>query len=197
MTENTTKKRILDAMFDLVAQNGYDKTSISQIADAIGIKKASIYYYFKSKEEIFLCLVSELYKDEYLENSILLKKDIDKYTFQAELFGFGDKLIDSYFENPNMRKIYAEIDLQTTRIPALKMITCDTNKRLNQFLANCLKQGVMIGAFPNDFNVNVNAQILYTLLIGIDSAILYDLPINPKIVWHEAISKLFTRKDLQ
>ena len=43
MNEKTTKQRILDTMCTLVAQRGYDKTSIGQIADLIGIKKASIY----------------------------------------------------------------------------------------------------------------------------------------------------------
>ena len=48
-----------------------------------------------------------------------------------------------------------------------------------------------------NFNATVNAQLLYMVLVGIDSAILYDLPIEPKAVWHEAILKLFIRKDSQ
>ncbi|MDD2957708.1 MAG: TetR/AcrR family transcriptional regulator [Lachnospiraceae bacterium] len=196
MNDNATKKRIIDTMCTLVAQRGYDKTSIGQIADAIGIKKASIYYYFKSKEEIFLNLVSELYEDEYLQNPLLLQTDMDDDTFQKELLHFGDELIDSYFENPDIRKVYAEIDLQTTRISALKEIACAANERLNQFLLRCMAHGITLGVFPRDFNTTVNAQLLYMLLVGIDAAILYDLPIDTKAVWHEAILKLFTRKDL-
>ncbi|MDD4849312.1 MAG: TetR/AcrR family transcriptional regulator [Gemmiger sp.] len=193
--DNATKKRILEAMCTLVAQRGYDKASIGQLADAIGIKKASVYYYFKSKEEIFLSLVSALYEDDYLQSPLLLQPDIDAPGFQAELLHFGDALIDSYFENPDIRKVYAEIDLQTTRIPALKEFVYAANERLNQFLLRCMAQGVAIGAFPQDFNAAVNAELLYTLLVGIDAAILYDLPIDTKAVWREAILKLFIRKD--
>ncbi|MDD3252763.1 MAG: TetR/AcrR family transcriptional regulator [Lachnospiraceae bacterium] len=192
MHDNATKKRIIDTMCTLVAQRGYDKTSIGQIADVIGMKKASIYYYFKSKEEIFLNLVSELYEDEYLQNPPLLQPDIDAHTFQKELLHFGDELIDSYYENPDIRKVYAEIDLQTTRIPALKEIAYAANERLNQFLLRCMAQGITLGIFPRDFNPTVNAELLYMLLVGIDAAILYDLPIDTKAVWHEAILKLFS-----
>ena len=61
MKRDSTKDKILEAMYMLIAEKGYDKSSIGQIADRIGIKKASIYYYFASKEEILLELVQDLY----------------------------------------------------------------------------------------------------------------------------------------
>ncbi|MBS6396247.1 MAG: TetR/AcrR family transcriptional regulator [Clostridiales bacterium] len=191
MSENRTRKRIIDAMCTLVAQRGYDKASIGQIADAIGIKKASVYYYFKSKEEIFSELVSELYEDEYLQNPSVLREDIDAEAFQSELLRYGDELIDSYFENPDIRKVCAEIDIQATRIPAVKEITYAANERLYSFLLECMTHGVGIGAFTGEFDAEVNAQLLYMVLIGIDAAILYDLPVQPKAIWREAVLKLF------
>lgn len=43
------------------AQNGYEGASLAQIAEDVGIKKQSIYTYFKGKDELFL----QLCKDEY------------------------------------------------------------------------------------------------------------------------------------
>lgn len=195
MNDNSTRKRILDTMLSLVSQRGYDKTSIKQIADAIGIQKASVYYYFNSKEDIFLELVSELYEFDYLQSYALLQANIDAHIFQEELLRFGDELIDSYFDNPDIRKVYAEIDLQTTRILALRAITNSANEQFFKFLLDCMTHGIKIDVFSQDFNVLANAQLLYMVLVGLDSAILYDLPVDPKIVWHEAISKLFSGKD--
>lgn len=195
MNDNSTRKRILDTMLSLVSQRGYDKTSIKQIADAIGIQKASVYYYFNSKEDIFLELVSELYEFDYLQSYALLQANIDAHIFQEELLRFGDELIDSYFDNPDIRKVYAEIDLQTTRILALREITNSANEQFFKFLLDCMTHGIKIDVFSQDFNVLANAQLLYMVLVGLDAAILYDLPVNPKIVWHEAISKLFSGKD--
>lgn len=196
MNDNTTKNKIVATMYDLVAEKGYDKTSIGQISDSIGIKKASVYYYFKSKEEIFLQMVQELYEFDYSHKTHLFEDGISIAFYQRELISFGEALIDSYFENPSLRKVYAEIDLQTTRISALKEIAKTADENLNQFLIRCMAQGIEIGAFQKDFDTMINAQILYTILIGIDAAILYDLPVEPKAVWEGAILKLFNGKEL-
>lgn len=50
--ERSTKARILDASIDLFAQKGFDAVSMQEIADAVGIKKASLYYHFTSKDQI-------------------------------------------------------------------------------------------------------------------------------------------------
>lgn len=47
------KQEILDTAMELFYQKGYDKTSISDIAEKIGIAQGLCYRYFKSKEELF------------------------------------------------------------------------------------------------------------------------------------------------
>ena len=53
-----TRERILDIALDLFSVQGYDKTSIREISDKLGLSKASIYYHFPSKEEILVSLRS-------------------------------------------------------------------------------------------------------------------------------------------
>jgi len=47
------KLRILKAAQQVFARFGYHKTTMDDIAEAAGLKKASLYYYYTSKEEIF------------------------------------------------------------------------------------------------------------------------------------------------
>lgn len=47
-----TKEKILLAALDLASENGLSGVSLSQIAEKVGIKKASLYSHFSSKEEI-------------------------------------------------------------------------------------------------------------------------------------------------
>ncbi len=47
------RERILDAAIELFLKEGYEKTSIRQIADAIEYSPATIYLYFKDKDELF------------------------------------------------------------------------------------------------------------------------------------------------
>lgn len=58
------KELILNAMMSLLTENKGATCSVSDIAKKAGIGKGSIYYYFKSKEEIFDALVEHIYNDK-------------------------------------------------------------------------------------------------------------------------------------
>ena len=47
-----TRKAAQDVALELFTTQGYEATSLRQIADVLGINKASLYYHFKSKEDI-------------------------------------------------------------------------------------------------------------------------------------------------
>jgi AcrR family transcriptional regulator len=50
----STRDRILDIALELFTEQGYDKTSIRDIAERLGFTKAALYYHFKSKADILL-----------------------------------------------------------------------------------------------------------------------------------------------
>ncbi|UDL80908.1 TetR/AcrR family transcriptional regulator [Corynebacterium uberis] len=54
----TAREEILDAASELFTTQGFATTSTHQIAEAVGIRQASLYYHFPSKTEIFLTLLS-------------------------------------------------------------------------------------------------------------------------------------------
>ncbi|RNE48614.1 TetR/AcrR family transcriptional regulator [Corynebacterium alimapuense] len=55
---STAREEILDASAELFTTKGFATTSTHQIADAVGIRQASLYYHFPSKTEIFLTLLT-------------------------------------------------------------------------------------------------------------------------------------------
>src|SRR3972149_705501 len=46
------KSEIYNKALDLFVKNGYDATSMSMIAEALGMSKANLYYYCSSKENL-------------------------------------------------------------------------------------------------------------------------------------------------
>ena len=52
MDKGNTKREIITAALDLFSTQGFEATSISQIADAVGIRKASLYSHFESKQAV-------------------------------------------------------------------------------------------------------------------------------------------------
>jgi AcrR family transcriptional regulator len=49
-----TRQRILDVAQELFTHQGYDKTSLRDIAERLQITKAALYYYFPRKEDILI-----------------------------------------------------------------------------------------------------------------------------------------------
>lgn len=60
MEMSASKRRILDEALRLFSINGYEATSIDDITDSVGIRKASFYSHFKSKQELLDTLVDEI-----------------------------------------------------------------------------------------------------------------------------------------
>jgi TetR/AcrR family transcriptional regulator len=61
-TRIQTQKRqiILDAALDVFSQHGFRGATIDQIAEAAGMSKPNLLYYFRSKEEMFTTLIERL-----------------------------------------------------------------------------------------------------------------------------------------
>ncbi|WP_167555465.1 TetR/AcrR family transcriptional regulator [Gottfriedia acidiceleris] len=55
-----TKDKIIAAALALFSKNGYEGTSLTEIAKVVGIQKPSIYNHFKSKEDIFLTIYENI-----------------------------------------------------------------------------------------------------------------------------------------
>ncbi|HET8591448.1 MAG TPA: TetR/AcrR family transcriptional regulator [Nakamurella sp.] len=47
-----TRQEIVDVAMRLFAERGYDKTSLREIADEVGVTKAALYYHFRTKDDI-------------------------------------------------------------------------------------------------------------------------------------------------
>jgi AcrR family transcriptional regulator len=57
--EGDTRTRIQRVALELFTENGYEATSLREIAERLGVTKAALYYHFKTKDEIIDSLVNE------------------------------------------------------------------------------------------------------------------------------------------
>ncbi|MFF5567962.1 TetR/AcrR family transcriptional regulator [Streptomyces sp. NPDC012623] len=64
-----TRRRIQDVALELFAEQGYEKTSLREIAERLDVTKAALYYHFKTKEDIIISVFEELTRpiDELIE----------------------------------------------------------------------------------------------------------------------------------
>jgi AcrR family transcriptional regulator len=54
-----TRSRLRELALELFAEQGYEQTSLREIAERLGVTKAALYYYYKSKEDIVRDLVED------------------------------------------------------------------------------------------------------------------------------------------
>jgi AcrR family transcriptional regulator len=58
-----TRDRIRAVAVELFTERGYEKTSLREIADRVGITKASLYYHYPSKQALLLAIVEPFLAD--------------------------------------------------------------------------------------------------------------------------------------
>ncbi|MBF6357916.1 TetR/AcrR family transcriptional regulator [Nocardia higoensis] len=74
-----TKMAIRDAAVELFGSKGFEQTSLREVADAVGITKASLYYHYPSKLDLLLAII-----DPVVENIRAVVADIDGLAHDAE-----------------------------------------------------------------------------------------------------------------
>ena len=79
MDRGNRKQEILGAALELFSVQGFEATSIAQIADAVGIRKASLYSHFENKQAILDALVQEVL-EQYEGHSLFARADWEKDT---------------------------------------------------------------------------------------------------------------------
>jgi len=161
------KQKIVKVASSVFNKFGFKKATIEDIAQAAGMGKSSIYYYFKSKEDIFEAVVQqEAYElSKELEKRVLKvndnpKEKIRNYVlirmrFLKEMVNFFEALKNDYLGNlaftERIRKKY--------------------DKEEQQMLSGILEEGVSQGIFKVR-NTKFVALVLVTFLKGLESSLL-------------------------
>ena len=64
-SESHRRRDILHVAAGLFRHRGYERTSVRQIADALGIKSGSLFYHFATKEELLVAVMEEGIRDVF------------------------------------------------------------------------------------------------------------------------------------
>lgn len=113
MDTSSTKGLILDSALDLFSVNGYEATSISQIADAVGIRKASLYSHFENKQAILEQLVETL-TEQYERHSLFANADWTDPEFTKDKTGMNEETVIGMVQ-AQMRFVLHDPDISRVR----------------------------------------------------------------------------------
>lgn len=156
-----TKTRALDLGRHYLQTRGFNGFSFQTIADELGIKKASLHYYFASKEEMGMALL-----DDYEEAYIRWAKKVEELSAKKKL----ERMFDLFFK----------ISLDEQKICPSGVLCSDFNtlpdnmkERLSTFhqtqrkwLIKTLRQGVRDKSFRKDLKISATADLLLSAIQG-------------------------------
>jgi AcrR family transcriptional regulator len=101
-----SRQRILAAAIELFAASGYAGTSMRDIAEAVGMTKAALYYHFSSKEEVLEAVTEPLLAEiEALVQRVTALPPLtpaELLTSMAELLSVHVPLLSSVFNDPSV-----------------------------------------------------------------------------------------------
>lgn len=177
-------------MYHLVAKDGYDKASISRIAKESGISKATVYFHFESKEQIFVDMMRYIDEtsDPLRANEVLSARTAEE--FKARLLEFGHVVIGTYRNDVERRMVIAEITLGTVRNPALEQYQTQNVESTLLLFNKIVGYGKTLGAFSEGADAANIAQRMQVMMLGLSQAILFSEPIDALAVWDATIEQM-------
>jgi AcrR family transcriptional regulator len=155
------KNKIGKAAMQCFAKFGLDKTTLGDIAKVVGLNKATLYYYYKNKEDIFLEIaVSE--GEEYLaklQQQTVRKKGIENQIWFYMLSRFN------YYKNVlNMNRVSSET--LNKILPKFFELYDSMMKQEKKFLSQLLEEATKNGEL-----VKANSTKIASTLINLSDAL--------------------------
>lgn len=105
-----TKKRILEVARRLFAENGFDGTSVREIAKQSDVNLAAINYHFKSKENLFWAIMREGYEraEEFCSQYMKESSSVEELSL---------KVFARFQEEGELVRNYMKMSLSTRLVP--------------------------------------------------------------------------------
>jgi AcrR family transcriptional regulator len=169
----STRERILDIALELFTEQGYDKTSLRDIAERLGTTKAALYYHFERKEDILLELHLRLHA--LGREAFAQLDDLEDGQARVDAWpGIIDRFIDQVIDNREL------VLLHQRNHGALEQLTDnDRHRAENDDIEEQFRRVLASPAIPLDRRVRMACSI--SAIVGVlatGEALFGDVPIT-------------------
>ncbi len=107
-----TREKMLEVAERRFAEKGYDGAHLESIASEVGVRKTALYYYFDSKEDLYVAVLERILAE--FDRTVSAALDTDRPTLER-LHALSDAINDLLAERPNYSQILMRIFVD--RIP--------------------------------------------------------------------------------
>ena len=159
------KESVMDAAEKLFESKGYEATTVDEIAYNTGISKATVYAYYKSKEEIWDSLMCR-YMEFMLEDA---RKAADgEGTFEERYYKLCFALVAKFEEHPVIyRGTLGKISMDMEQEIYKKIY--DVGEATNEAIADFIRSGIKEGVVRKDIDIYPAVIMMWSSISGIIS----------------------------
>lgn len=163
---------------EVFAANGYAGTSMSNIAARVGGSKATLYSYFKSKEELFAAVVEK--KCEQIQNLLKEAQIESGGDLRAALTHFGVRFCELILSEESIAT-FRLATAEAGRFPEIGQTIYNSGVRQNhRRMAEFLESAKQAGHLRSDTDPAIAAeQFMDLCLSGIHRRCLWNVPPRP------------------
>jgi AcrR family transcriptional regulator len=142
------RKQISDAAVSVFHRLGYQGASLSAVANELGVDRATLYYYFSSKEQMYDEIVRTVLKENEKLALQIAESSIAPARKMREIV---TAFMESYIDNYPLLHIYVSEDLRHVSGKrsdwSLEML--NINKRIEGVFIQIIEEGYEDGSFRN------------------------------------------------
>ena len=136
MAAPSSRERILDAAIELISQQGYSATSVSQVCERAGVAKTALYWHFDSKDGLLAAVIEALGSDwiERIQKAAYLEVDPPQ-----RINRLADEWRRILIEEPQLIRVLMVVQLEHQQTSAP---TREAFHRVLQHAMDALVQGI-------------------------------------------------------
>lgn len=142
--EEKRKLQIGIAAYEVIASKGYNSFTIEDIANAAGLSKGGVLHYFKSKEDILIYLLEQIYMR--IEENI--KRRAEKYrTPERKMKALIISYIATAKRHPKFYTVMVDFWAQMAVNERIKAINSKIYERMSGEIKRIIDMGIEEGVF--------------------------------------------------
>lgn len=119
--------------------------------------------------------------------------NFDEYPYKQCLIEGGYYFLDYYENNKTLLKVLLEFYIQATRLESLKQRIKRYQVKSNNYMRSVLEYGVQNNEFGKDFDIELNLQLLNSIIQNAEYSLVFDLEYESKKLWKLTVERLFNK----
>ncbi len=157
-----TRARILRAAREVINERGYEAANFQAIASRAGLSRPTMHYYFRTREEMYDCLIGEAYS--IVSDCIAQAKRED--TLLKQLATFVAATHRSGFADRSMLRFVITARLEFHRSPSLRDSPGPVVSAVQEFYVSMVDDAIARGEIPAGTDAAAVVNMLLAMFLG-------------------------------